>query len=155
MTKIKIPVDGMSTPEEALPADAPRYTPVQVHRMCALSVPGGGVITAFGDDLKIRPWENAPSQRWKIKASNGAYSFRNMSSGKLFGVNIWECFSGYAQEINDWEKFSLESVEGGFRFKVHFKNQECFLVRHSLKDFYQISNDENHFTPLDITYLSG
>lgn len=84
----------------------------------AFSLGGGGVITAQGREVWIRPWENNPTQRWRIEASNERCSFWNLSSGKLLSIHFFGNVVAGESDLNEWKLFTFELVEGGYRFNV-------------------------------------
>lgn len=96
----------------------PPYTPFQHGDVCTLAPDGGGVITALGREARIRPWERSETQKWRIEEFDDRCGFRNLSTGRLLSLHIFGNLSASVYELHDWELFILESVEGGFRFKV-------------------------------------
>jgi len=129
------------------------YTPPETGKACRLSLSGGGDLTVMGGDVKIRTWEDTSAQKWTIEALDGYYGFRNMSSGKVLGVNFFGYVAGGTSELKEWEMFSFDTVDGGHRFKVRFKDRECFLVRPSLEDHLKVSYEVGYSTPITITYI--
>jgi hypothetical protein len=82
-------------------------------------VSGGDTLTVLNSrDVKLRPWRNADTQKWRVETRDGKFGFRNISSGSLLGVNGGGWVGAGTYELQDWEKFSLIPVVDGYRFTV-------------------------------------
>lgn len=118
----------------------------------AFSLGGGGVITAQGREVWIRPWENNPTQRWRIEASNERCSFWNLSSGKLLSIHFFGNVVAGESNLNEWKLFTFELVESGYRFNVsnYWLWSQGLYVRPSLSDCLQFSRQSTHYSAINL-----
>lgn len=133
----------------------PPYTPGQVGKVCFLTLGGGGVITALGGEVRVRPWENSSAQKWRIEAFGDRCGFRNLSCGRLLGIHFFGNVVVGAYSLNDWELFTLEPVEGGYRFRVsnYWLWSQGYIERPSLSDRLQCSHQDTLYSAINLTYV--
>lgn len=134
--------------------DPPPYTTGQDGKVCILTI-GEGVITALGREVKVRLWENSPTQKWKIETSDNRCAFRNLSTGRLLSIHVFGNITAGVYNLNEWELFTLEPVVGGYRFKApnYWLWGQGFIVRPSLSDSLQISYQRTRYSPINLTYV--
>lgn len=137
--------------------DTPPYSPVQVGKVCVLSVLENGIFTFLDRELRIRPWENSLSQKWRIETQDGRFAFRNLHSGTLLGLHVSGNLTASVRKINEWELFTLDPMEGGYRFTVpnFWLWSKHYLVRPSLADYLKASEDIGYSTAIDIQYIDS
>ncbi|KAJ5635838.1 uncharacterized protein N7484_009151 [Penicillium longicatenatum] len=130
---------------------APPYTPVQAGKTVILSISEGCIITADGREVRVL------AQKWKVEMKDGRYAFRNLHSGMLLGLHFFGNVTAGVSEINEWELFVLDPVDGGYRFMVsnYWLWSNGFLLRPSLTNYLQSSSDEGHYTPISIQYIDS
>lgn len=141
--------------------DPPPYSPpskfprAQIGIECVLSV-DGGIITVIGKKVRIQPWENALSQKWRIESDHSRFGFRNQSSGKLLGVHY---FNGNVvasnKKLNHWRLFDINALPGGFVFRIpaRFIWTEVFIVRPYLACRLQASGRQDWTGIIHIRYI--
>ncbi|KAI7972758.1 hypothetical protein EIK77_005450 [Talaromyces pinophilus] len=129
-TAVKFAPECDPPPYSPPPYSPPSQSP-QAGSECVLSV-DGGIITVIGKKVRIQPWENALSQKWRIESDHSRFGFRNQSSGRLLGVHY---FTGNVvastKKLNHWKLFDLIALEVGFVFRIpaRFIWTEVFLVQ--------------------------
>jgi hypothetical protein len=70
-------------------------------------------------DVKLRPWNDEDSQKWKVETTDDAgFGFRNLHNSGLLGVNAGGWIGARAYDLAGWEKFFLVPVQHGHRFIV-------------------------------------
>lgn len=136
-------------------ANTPPYTPVQEGKICVLSVSQGCIITAKEREVEILPWENEKTQKWKIETKNGLYGFRNLQNGNLLGFHFFGNVVAGVSELNNWELFVLDRVDGGYRFMTpsYWIWSEGYIVRRSLSARLENSSDRGYYSPIEIEYV--
>lgn len=139
------------------PPNTPPYTPVQDGKICVLSVSEGCIITVVDKEVRIRPWENDRSQKWKIEMKDGRYGFRNLHNGNLLGFHFFGNIVAGVSKLNNWELFILDRVDGGYRFMTpyYWMWSDGFIVRPFLSDYLQNSSDGGYYSPIEIEYVDG
>jgi hypothetical protein len=75
----------------------------------------------------------------------------------LLGLHFFGNVMAGVSEINKWELFVLDPVDGGYRFTVsnYWLWSNGFLLRPSLTNYLQSSSDEGHYTPISIQYIDS
>lgn len=143
----------MAMPESDTPV--PQYTPVQEGKTAVLSVSQGCIITAEGREVGVLPWENRDVQKWKIEMKDGRYAFRNIHSGMLLGLHFFGNVVAGVPKINEWELFTLDPVDGGYKFTVHnyWLWSTGALLRPTLTNRLTYSSEGGSFSPINIEYV--
>lgn len=123
----------------------------------AFSVSQGCIITAVEREVRILPWENVKTQKWKIEMADGCYGFRNLQNGNLLGFHVFGNVVAGVSKLNYWEMFALDRVDGGYRFMApsYWLWSGGVIGRRLLSDRLQNSSGKGHYSPIKIEYVRG
>ncbi|OQE11857.1 hypothetical protein PENFLA_c071G01311 [Penicillium flavigenum] len=91
-----------------------------------------GVLTAYGNDVRLVPYDEdgSESEKWKCDLTNDGFGFVNVKIGYYLGMNGDRRLANKAAEQNRWESFIFQPTKwDGYQFIVNFKehNNNLYL----------------------------
>lgn len=109
------------------------------------------ILTAYGNDVKLAPDQNAPYQEWICEKAPTGTGFRNSDTDCWLGVNSDGYICDTATQQGYWESFVFQEVTtGGYQMIVIFNNTANAMIREEEANFLQAVPDLTNIYALQV-----